>query len=304
MNTSPRPHFRSQLVHLMAGIALAVGGRAAPAQEMDHSPMGHQAPMPQEPVEPMDHSAMGHGRPMPADEPRQPIPPLTDVDRIAAFPAVAAHAAHGGNIQKLALLDRFEVWDADEGPGLAWDALGWMGTDLNRLWLRSEGERVDNSTESADLEMLYGRSVARWWDVVAGVRQDVNPGPSQTFAAIGVLGLTPYKFEFEATAYVGEAGQTAARLETEYHTLLTNHLILQWRAEADLYGRDDARRGIGSGLSTLNAGLRLRYEINRKFAPYFGVAWERAYGDTADVRRERGDDAEDTRFVVGLRFWF
>jgi copper resistance protein B len=153
-------------------------------------------------------------------------------------------------------------------------------------------------------EALYSRSVARWWDVVAGVRQDFGQGPSQTFAAIGVIGLAPYKFDLEATAYIGESGQTAARFEAEYDTLLTNRLILQWLVEADLYGKDDARRGIGSGLSTVEAGLRLRYEFTRKFAPYIGVVRERAYGTTADFRREEGDDIDDTRFVAGLRIWF
>ena len=241
---------------------------------------------------------------MPSDQPRQPVPPLTDADRVAAFPAVAGHAAHDNSIQKFVLLDRLEAWNADDGNGLAWEALGWLGTDLNRLWLRSEGDRVDDTTESADLEVLYGRSIARWWDVVAGVRQDFGEGPSQTFAAIGVIGLAPYKFDVEATAYIGESGQTAARFEAEYDTLLTNRLILQWLVEADLYGKDDARRGIGSGLSTVEAGLRLRYEFTRKFAPYIGVAWERAYAGTADFRRDEGEEIDDTRFVAGLRIWF
>jgi copper resistance protein B len=272
-----------------------------PTETTDHSAMGHEMPMPEEP---MDHAAMGHDMSMPSNQPRQQIPPLTDADRTVAFPDVAGHPAHDNSIQTFVLLDRLERWNADDGNGLAWEALGWVGTDMNRLWLRSEGDRVDDTTESADLEVLYGRSIARWWDVVAGVRHDLGEGPSQTFAAIGVMGLTPYKFDVEATAYIGESGQTAARFEAEYHTLLTNRLILQWLAEADLYGKEDARRSIGSGLSTVEAGLRLRYEFTRRFAPYIGVAWERAYGTTADFRREEGEDLDDTRFVAGLRIWF
>lgn len=265
--------------------------------------MGH-APMPQESAQAVDHSAMGHDMPMSSDQPRDPIPVLTEADRIAAFPDVTGHAAHGESIQSYWLLDRLEVWEADEGTGIGWEALGWMGTDLNRVWLRSEGERSDGAIESADIEVLHGRSVARWWDVVAGVRHDFGEGPSQTFAAIGVMGLAPQKFEVEATAYIGQSGQTAARLEVEYDTLLTNRLILQWQAEAELHGKDDARRGIGSGLGTIEAGLRLRYEFTRRFAPYIGVAWERAYGGTADFRRDHGEDIDDTRLVAGVRIWF
>lgn len=278
---------------------------AAPAMTAeDHAAMGHDMPKTQEPAQEMDHAAMGHDMPMPSGLPREPIPVLTEADRVAAFPDVAGHAAHDNTIHSYWLLDRLEAWNADEGTGIGWEALGWIGTDLNRAWLRSEGEHVDSAVESADVEVLYGRSVARWWDVVAGVRHDFGHGPSQSFAAIGVMGLAPQKFEVEATAYVGQSGQTAARVEAEYDTLLTNRLILQWQAEAELYGKDDERRGIGSGLSTMEAGLRLRYEFTRKFAPYIGVVWERAYGGTADFRRDHFDDIDDTRFVAGLRIWF
>lgn len=118
------------------------------------------------------------------------------------------------------------------------------------------------------------------------------------------MGLAPYKFEVEATAYLGPSGQTAARFEVEYETLLTNRLILQPLLEVNLYGKDDPRRGIGSGLSTVEAGLRLRYEFTRQFAPYIGVVRERAFGGTADLRRADDEDIDDTRFVAGLRIWF
>jgi copper resistance protein B len=256
-----------------------------------------------------DHS--GHVLPAPAPArqlesipPVEPIPPITELDRAAAFPELAEHMAHGEALHAFWLIDKLEAWDADPGTGQAWELQGWIGGDLQRVWLRSEGERIDGTTESGDLEVLYGRSIARWWDVVAGVRHDFKPGASQDFAAIGVVGLAPYKFEVEATAYIGQAGQTAARFEAEYETLLSNRLILQWQAEAELYAQDDPRRGIGSGLSTVEAGLRLRYEFTRQFAPYFGLAWERACGGTADFRRDEGEAIDDTRFVAGLRVWF
>lgn len=287
----------------------AAMGHDTPAdasEPVDHAAMGHEMPMaePDTQAEPMDHAAMGHDMPMAPTQPRTPIPVLTQADRVAAFPDVGGHAAHDNAIHSYWLLDRLEAWNADEGTGLAWEAKSWIGTDLNRLWLRSEGERVDGVTEAADLEVLYGRSIARWWDVVAGVRQDFGQGPSQTFAAFGVMGLAPYKYEVEATAYVGQSGQTAARVEAEYDTLLTNRLILQSLVEAEWYGKDDERRGIGSGLSTVEVGLRLRYEFTRKFAPYIGVVRERAFGGTADFKRDDGEDINDTRFVAGVRVWF
>jgi copper resistance protein B len=294
-----------------------------PAPAMDHSAMGHDMPMPANtaPPEPMDHSKMGHdmgnmpgmqpmehsvmpGMSMAPIEPITPIPVLTDADRAAAVPASGGHEMHDDGIQSHVLFDQLETSRADNGAGLQWEARAWVGTDLNRLWLRSEGERIDGRTESAGLEVLYGHSVSPWWDVVTGIRHDFKPGGSQDFAAIGVTGLAPYKFEVEATAYIGRSGQTAARLEAEYETLLTNRLILQPLLEVNLYGKDDARRGIGSGLSTIEAGLRLRYEVTRQFAPYIGIVRERAFGGTADLRHEEGEDIDDTRFVAGLRVWF
>ena len=285
---------------------------ATPAmQGMDHSKMGHGAP-PSTPATPkaqtqsmqgMDHSQMGHGPAVPT-QPRTPIPAVTDADRKAAIAPEHAHPVHDNSIKSYVLLNRLEAWDADPGTGLGWEGQAWIGTDLNRVWLRSQGERTDGQTESADLEVLYGRSISTWWDVVAGVRHDFKPGASQNFAAIGVQGLAPMKFEVSATAYLGEGGQTAANVEAEYELLLTNRLILQPLVEVTAYGKNDPLRGIGSGLSAAEAGLRLRYEFTRKFAPYIGVVYERAFGNTADMRREHGESFEDTRLVIGLRTWF
>lgn len=283
----------------------AAMGHEAPQTDalMDHAAMGHEMPATEKPAQTTDHAAMGHTTAAP-DAPRTPIPEVTDADRAAAFAYVDNHAVHDNTIQQYFLLDRLEGFDTDEGSGQAWEAQSWIGTDLNKVGLRSEGERAGGHTEAADLEVLYGRAFARWWDVVAGVRHDFKPGDSQDFLAIGVMGLAPYKFEVEATAYLGERGQTAARFEAEYETLLTNRLILQPLVELNLHGKDDPSRGIGSGLSTAEAGLRLRYEIRREFAPYIGIVHERAFGRTADFRRDEGEDASDTRLVAGVRIWF
>lgn len=285
----------------LAPVAIGLLALSAAARAQDHSQ--HQMPT----AATQDHAQHEVKPKQPATTPGQlltPIPELTDDDRAAAFPEIGSHAAHDNSIQHYFLLDRLEASNADHGDGLAWKGQGWIGTDLNKLRLRSEGERIDGRTRRADLEVLYGRSVARWWDVVAGIRHEIEPGASQDFVAFGLMGVAPYKFEVEATVYIGQSGQTGARLEAEYDTLLTNRLILQWQAEAELYGQGDAPRGIGSGLNRVEGGLRLRYEFTRQFAPYIGVAWERAYGDAANFRRDEDASIEDTRFVMGLRLWF
>lgn len=283
--------------------AMGHGAPETPPEKHDHEAMGHDTPTPP-PEEQVDHSAMGHQMGRSADEPITPIPEITDADRAAAVPPPSDHPVHDNTIQSFVLFNRLEAFDAEKGAGLEWEGQAWFGTDLNKVWLRSEGERSGGHTEAAGIEVLYGRAIAPWWDVVAGVRHDFKPGASQDFVAIGIQGLAPYKFEVEATAYLGESGQTAARIEVEYETLLTNRLILQPLVELNVYGQNDQRRGIGSGLSTAEFGLRLRYEIRREFAPYIGVVHERAFGRTADFRRNEGEDVNDTRLVAGIRIWF
>lgn len=311
--------------HRIAGLAVALAFAAgvAQAQQHDHGAMqAKPAPVVSEDDDhstvdhstmdhgKMDHSGMSqsdtdhsqHGKDAP-QAPRTPIPPITDADREAAEPPAHGHH-HGDGVFSYLLFDRLEAWDADSGSGQAWEAQAWIGTDRHRLWLRSEGEREGGHTESADVEVLYGRPVARWWDLVAGVRHDIAPGSDQNFAAIGVMGMAPQKFEIEATAYLGASGQTAARVEAEYELLLTNRLILQPVIEAEWHGKRDASRGIGSGLGTVEAGLRLRYEFTRRFAPYVGLVHERNFGATADFMRDEGEATRDTRVVAGVRFWF
>ncbi|WP_411836401.1 copper resistance protein B [Pseudomonas chlororaphis subsp. aurantiaca] len=291
-------------------------GTLQAAESMDHSSMDHSSmpasSMPGNPMPGMDHSQMTgmDGEPLQTMEPaapnqsRTPIPVLTDADRRAAFPPVTGHGVHDKAINSLWLVDRLEYQDADDGSALAWEMNGWIGGDIDRLWLRSEGERTNGRTENAQVEALWGHAIGPWWDVVSGVRQDFKPGAPQTWAALGLQGMALYNFESQATAYLGEGGQSALGLQAEYDILLTNRLILQPNAEVSLYGKNDPQRGIGSGLSSLEAGLRLRYELHRQFAPYVGVTWSRSYGKTADYAREEGEDSSEARLVLGVRLWF
>lgn len=267
--------------------------------QMDHSQHGVS--------DEMDHSRMDHSGHPPEDLNhglREPIPPITDADRAAAFPELRHQHKHGASRHSFWLLDQFEVSDTGDGTEVGWEGIGWVGSDLNRLWLRSKGHALEGSVERVRIEALYGRPVVRWWDVVAGVRQDFGRGPSRTWAAFGVQGLAPYFFEIEATAYLGENGRTAAIFEVEYEMLFTNRLILTWAGEADLFGKSDPAQNIGSGLSTVEGGLRLRYELTRQFAPYIGFEREWSFGETTDLRALAGHGRTDNRWVAGLRLWF
>jgi copper resistance protein B len=232
------------------------------------------------------------------------IPPVTDDDRQAAFPEVPGHAIHDRALNYYVLFDQLEWQSADGIDVLNANTKGWIGGDRNRLWFRAEGDGTDGRVQNAEAHALLGRQIARWWDVVGGVRQDLRPGPAQTWAAVGLQGLAPYWFEIHVTGYVGASGRTQLRAEAEYELLLTNRLRLQPRVEANVFGKSDPERRTGAGLSTTEAGFRLRYEFRRELAPYVGVEWRTNWGKTADLADASGEKAGGARFVAGLRFWF
>jgi len=202
------------------------------------------------------------------------------------------------------VVDQFEIQVGDGDDPLAWDAEGWVGKDLNKIWIKTDGEYSDGSVEDMELQALYSRAIAPFWDLQAGWRRDLRPSPDRDWLALGIKGLAPYYFDVDMAVFLGDQGRTAARLQFEYEFMFTQRLILVPEIELNFYGKDDPAVGIGSGLADIEAGLRLRYEIRREFAPYIGVNWSHLYGQTADYAREEGEDTDDFRFVAGIRFWF
>ncbi|MFM8534814.1 MAG: copper resistance protein B [Acidimicrobiia bacterium] len=214
------------------------------------------------------------------------------------------HAVHDRAINFQVLFDQLE-WQVVHGEqGQRWDSRSWIGGDVNRIWFRTEGDSVDGEIEAAEAQLLYGRSINRFWDVVAGVRFDARPTPSHTWLAVGVQGLAPQFIDVLATLYIGQNAHLGARLEFEHDLHVTQRIVLQPLVELSLSGSEDADRGIGKGLSTAEVGFRLRYEIRRELAPYAGVVWHRKLFGTGDFTRDSGGDAGGWHVVTGLRFWF
>jgi len=291
----------AQGVH--AGHDAVQGGHAAHSMTQgDHEVMQHAG-----------HEAMQHGDAMsqhaggrvederPPPDHVAPPPPQHVMGDMSAAEMVEVMGMDDRATVALFALDRLE---AAKAGAQAWSAQVRIGGDFDKLHLRSEGERRDGRLEHADAELLWSHAIAPFWDTQLGVRRDFGQGPDRTWAAFGVQGLAPYWFELSATGYVGEQGRTALRLEADYDLLLTQRLVLQPRLELNAYGKDDPAAHIGSGLSDASAGLRLRYEIRREFAPYVGVEWTRRFGTTADFARAHGEDASDVQWVVGVRAWF
>ena len=202
------------------------------------------------------------------------------------------------------MISQFETRSTHGPDPTVLEAQGWVGKDLHKLWIKADIERVGGEAEETEIQALYSRAISPFWDFQMGVRRDFRPEPNRNWAVVGLMGLAPYWFEVDAVVFLGEQGRTAVRLEAEYEAMITQRLILSPEIEVNIHGKDDAVIGVGSGLSDLELGLRLRYEIRREFAPYIGINWTKLFGNTADFADAAGEDSNDVQLVVGVRAWF
>ncbi len=290
--------------------------KAAPAKPapVDHDAMNH-ADMDHGKAQNdlMDHGSMDHSA-------HQPEPPQISVPNTETGPIRAADAIWGreamqpardalydehGNMQIFWFQgDRLEYRAREGQDGYLWDVQGYYGGDIHKFWFKSEGEgSFGQPIESAEIQALYSRAIAPFFDLQAGVRQDLT-GPERTHAVVGIQGLAPYMFEVDAAAFLSNKGDLTARIEAEYDQRITQRLILQPRAEVNLSAQDIPELGIGSGIDNLELGLRLRYEIVPEFGPYIGIEQEWKLGGSRDFARAAGEDPSVTNYVVGVRFWF
>lgn len=203
------------------------------------------------------------------------------------------------------LTDRLEAGFADELDSYVWDVQGWYGGDRDRLWMKSEGEgEQGHSPEDAELQLLFGRMFAPFWDWQVGVRHDFRPRPDRSHLVLGVQGVVPYEFELDSALFVSDEGDVTARLEAEYDLRITQRLILQPRFELNAALSEDRAIGLDSGINKTELGLRLRYEIRRELAPYVGISREQLHGGTADLARDEREPTSVTSLVLGFRAWF
>jgi copper resistance protein B len=185
-----------------------------------------------------------------------------------------------------------------------WSGEGWVGTDYDKFWVKTEGTVKGGRVEDGQDEFLYARAITTYFNFQTGLRSDLDSRRTHNWAAFGIEGLAPNFFDVELAGYVSPEGRLAARTEVSYDLLLTNRLILQPQIELNFYSRSDRARGIGPGLAEIDTGLRLRYEITRKFAPYIGVGYEGKFGQTASFARQEGEKVHDVRVLAGIRLWF
>jgi copper resistance protein B len=315
---------------------------AAPAQPTclpEHAAMGHctptpapqQTPPPQPAAPPQptclpEHAAMGHCTPAPAQQgagaaaegtnlpagtaPPPPVPTDHAADRVyGAEPMdMGRHHLqefHGGQTLFQIFANELELQPRSGRDGIGWDIDAWYGGDIDRLWLKSEGEgELGKRLEKVDTQALYSHAIDPYFNLQGGLRFDLRPKPNRIYATFGVEGLAPSFFELEAFAFLSNKGELMARLSGSYDQRITQRLILQPAAELNFAAQNSRAIGVGAGLSDAEVGVRLRYDIRREFAPYIGVQYERAFGRTRRYLREEGEDPSGWSILTGVRLWF
>ncbi|HEV2745985.1 MAG TPA: copper resistance protein B [Allosphingosinicella sp.] len=301
-----------------AGLAQHSGHAPAPAAAAPPADphAGHAVPPASPPTDPHAGHDMASPPAAPGAPPAAPAPPEAEAgpehaaDAVYGADAMAAargalREEHGAIATSKILVDRLEARLTDGRDGYAWDAEAWHGGDIDKLWVKSEGEGSFGEAPAAvEVQALWSHAVDPWFDLQAGIRYDFRPDPERAHLVLGLHGLAPYWFEVDGALFLSDQGDLSARLEAEYDLRISQRLILQPRLELNLAARDDAEIGIGSGLSTGEAGLRLRYELAPQFAPYVGLAHERAFGDTAGYRRAAGEPVAGWSLLAGVRAWF
>ncbi len=291
----------------------------APAVKPADPHAGHDMPakIPEPAPVPSDPHAGHDMGAMPADSGGEignapaPAPPEDHAADALFDPAEMARSRdtlrreHGVFNGSMILFDLAEYQARKGGDGYRWEAEAWFGVDIDRFMVKTEGEGTfGEPIDDAEVQLLYSRAVAPYWNAHVGVRHDFRPDPSRTSAVVGIEGVAPYWFHLSGQLFLSDKGDFRARAEGSYDQRITQSLILSPRAEFNLSAQDMPAIGVGSGLTDVELGLRLRYEVRKEFAPYVGVEWSRKVGDTARYASAAGEDASVVNFVAGIRFWF
>ncbi|MDP3878670.1 MAG: copper resistance protein B [Methylobacter sp.] len=178
-----------------------------------------------------------------------------------------------------------------------WEVQNWVGNDEHKLWLKTEGDYSADQDifGRADLQLLYSHNISTFWDFQIGARRAFEP--ERTFdGVIGFQGLAPYFIEVDSALFITDNGNFLSRLSLSRDLLLTQRLILQPRLEVNAAARDIQNRGIKAGITEFETGVRLRYELEREFAPYLGFD----YVEEESLREHQ----HSLRFVLGVRVWY
>ena len=222
---------------------------------------------------------------------------------LLAAPAAAQKAhGHGDAINNFTLVEEADITRFDGKLVANWEVQGWIGSDMDKFWWRTEGETKGPRLEQSEFQALYSRNIAMFFDAQVGLRHDIQPD-ARTYAVVGVQGLAPLFFETEAHAFFGFKGDVLFRLRQSFDLRMTNRLVVQPLFETDIYATRVPERLIAPGPAIIEAGILTRYEVTRRVAPYVAVMFERRLGESSRLARAAGENPGGWSIRTGVRFW-
>jgi len=295
----------SRAEHCCRAVALAVFVAPLSAQEhqgMQQVPGAH------------DHAQDEPKASQSAPEYGPALPPGMTLDQVldrAASPPPAGfpRVIPDDELHVWTFFEQFEYRAQSRGPDeIGTEAQGWVGYDLDRLWWKLDGEvAVDDFQSGAvELDVLYSRLIAPFWNAQAGLQYadtwDGGKHEDLWSAALGIQGIAPGLFELDNTLYITERGDFTATFEGEYDIRVTQRTVLQPRSELRFAAQDVPEQALGAGLYEASLELRLRYEWRREFAPYLGVRYLGLVGETADNAAVAGEDRDQFALLLGVRW--
>jgi len=227
---------------------------------------------------------------------------------LALLTPFTSHAEEPANIFYGFQMEEFEYRYGESGEELfAFDGDAFIGSDELKLRWEGDGEFDLNieKFETLSNQLSLQTPVSDFWDIKGGVRYTSPQGPDRWYVAVGLSGLAPQWFEIDTQLYLSEKGKLSADLDVEYSVLLTNYLTLTPSATVDVAFSSDREIGVGSGVNSVEAGLRLSYDVwDRIFSPYVGVVYERKFGQTANFVEAEGESADIWYAVIGAKLMF
>jgi len=195
-------------------------------------------------------------------------------------------------------LDALQIEHEDEKV-FTWDTNAWVGYDLNKIYIYSEGEKVKDETAESENQIVWSNAIAPYWDIQYGLGYDKAEENSKKWAVIALQGMAPYFFETRTALLFAKDGNIGLRAEAEYSALITQKLSLEPSFSISAYTKDDEVMGTGKGLSNIGIAMNLKYEITREFAPYVGISYSKNFGSTNDM-----NSLSHSTIVTGVRIWF
>ncbi len=206
-------------------------------------------------------------------------------------------------------MGEIELLKEGEANVAEWEIDTWIGYDLQKFWIKTEGEYAreddESEVESAQLEFLYSHTVSAYWDQQFGLRTDIKPENGRNWLVLGYRGTAAGFWEIDANFYLGEESSSQINVEIEKELMLTQRWVITPEFEFTINGNTNLDFEEGSGLDNVLLGIRLGYETkNRKFQPFLGFEGKQFFGSTKNIRKTLGKDTDNLSVIAGIHFWF